>query len=46
MDKLFKVDAYIQRLVFYDNSEWEDWEKKELDRFYEYTSKNKLPNPE
>ena len=45
-DKLFKVDAFIQRLIFYSEEEWESWEMKELINFEGYCKLNKISKPE
>ena len=41
-DKLFLCDKHIQRLIFYSNSPWENWEQEHLDKFAAFLEQSGL----
>ena len=45
-DKLFLCDKHIQRLIFYSNSPWENWEQEHLDKFDAFLEQSGLQLPQ
>jgi hypothetical protein len=45
-DKLFLCDKHMQRLIFYSNSPWENWEKEHLDKFAAFLEHENMQLPQ